>query len=60
MKLTITLRMDNAAFEHHGQEVARILERVADDVRDFESLKGLNNTLRDTNGNQVGTAKVTK
>lgn len=64
MKLTITIQMDNAAFEdsNAGPEVARILRNLADDMDEGGSLTspGAHATLRDINGNTVGKAKVSR
>lgn len=54
MTFTVTINMDNAAFEEDGQaganEVARILKRLASQVQS----SGFIHTLRDINGNEVG------
>jgi hypothetical protein len=54
MTLTITINTDNAAFEDDMRgELARILRKLA---KDFE--QGNNpTTIRDINGNTVGTVK---
>ncbi len=60
MKLTITIQMDNAAFtDNSGAEVARILREFADRSED-ETDSSWDNTysLRDINGNKVGTAEI--
>lgn len=61
--LRITIKMDNAAFEdNEGPEVARILRAYAAHIDDgcrwdaYDAEK----TLRDSNGNTVGEAKVTR
>lgn len=47
---TITIDTDNAAFSHDGEEVARVLESVAESIR-----YGLDSdSVRDSNGNTVG------
>lgn len=58
MKLTITIKMDNAAFEEQGPEVARILTRYAKWVEGCTFV--CDARLLDVNGNHVGQAKVTK
>lgn len=61
MKATITIDMDNAAFDgRKGRELARILRQLAGTVgstklRDSDDFK-----LRDINGNTVGTFVVSK
>jgi len=59
MKLVISIRCDNAAFDPPGPEVSRILRELADSFAmedltpdsDFRS-------LRDLNGNKVGKVVV--
>lgn len=61
MKLTITIDLDNAAFEDGGAEdVARILASVAERIPDplTETNGPLN--LHDYNGNHCGTAEITE
>lgn len=62
MKLKITIEMDNAAFEeNNGTEAARILRTFADEIDGGNyPVSGIIKPLRDVNGNQVGTAKVTR
>lgn len=62
-KATITIRMSNAAFyedDHsapaQGQELARILRKLADSVEDCQEPNGA--TLHDSNGNRVGEMEV--
>ena len=55
MKLTIEINLDNAAFEDES-EVFRIVSHVGEVV---EYRPGWTKTLRDLNGNTVGTAVVT-
>jgi len=57
MKLTVNIRMDNAAFEDAG-ELSRILRDLAKtlDGRTFDSECG--STVRDINGNTVGTYQI--
>ena len=61
MKLTITIQMDNEAFEGNPYpEVKSILDDLG---RRFDSgwlFDGEAIPLRDSNGNTVGQAKVTK
>ena len=60
MKVTLEIRCDNAAFNEGGYgpgyEVARILERLAGEVRDYLG----DNVLMDGNGNRVGYFAVFK
>jgi hypothetical protein len=54
MKLTITIKLDNAAFDSYG-ETARILRKLADryaEEPDHELSNPIN--LFDVNGNKVG------
>lgn len=63
MKVTIKISMDNAAFEHNGAELARILKKYAHHIEEFETLNPYDNenvSLMDINGNTVGTVKITK
>lgn len=59
MKFSLTVNMDNAAFETEdgnaasGGELARILERIADTVRADEFEGGETGSARDINGNKV-------
>lgn len=55
--LTVKIKTDNAAFEPNiPAECARILRELADRLdRDYEQ----DGTLRDSNGNTVGTFKLT-
>lgn len=59
MNLTITIQLDNAAFEEDGpEEVARILanlsERLPDPLRETNG----DFSLHDANGNFVGKARI--
>ena len=56
MKITIIIRMDNAAFEEGG-EVKRILNDMTRKMDDIVR-PGDNGNLRDINGNAVGSWKV--
>lgn len=59
MKLTITIQMDNAAFEGDpGSEAGRILVELIENLDAQELRPGLSETLRDVNGNTIGKAKV--
>ncbi len=62
MKLTLTIDMDNAAFEspNAGPEAARILRHVARKVDGYTGLKDFECPLMDINGNRVGQAEVTE
>lgn len=60
MRYTVTIEMDNAAFEDApGEEVARILRALAD-LEDGHPhfAPGHEQALLDANGNEVGTADV--
>lgn len=61
MKVIITIDCENAAFEESPRfEVSRILTEVADRIAslDFNEPFDRNLTLRDHNGNKVGTMEV--
>jgi hypothetical protein len=61
MKYTIEIEMDNAAFDKSpGDEVARILIRLANRVSGEVCKVGDVTPLMDHNGNRVGTARVLK
>lgn len=62
MKITIEISTDNAAFEEQGagNEVARILTKLAGDIPDWPGTNEFTLTLRDINGNKVGTCKAEK
>lgn len=61
MKLTITIQMDNAAFEPDPEhETICILTSLAVGIREDQLAPGWSATLQDSNGNTVGKAKVTK
>jgi hypothetical protein len=55
--INITINTDNAAFED-GDELPRILRRLADTIghEDLTTFDGW--SLRDVNGNKVGTVRV--
>ena len=52
--LKIRIKTDNQAFEQEGQEVARILRGLADQVEYLDKLQESQLPLRDLNGNTVG------
>jgi hypothetical protein len=62
MTLTITIKMDNAAFfddsgaPSHGPEAANILRQLAQVCEDCGELSDFHRRLLDTNGNIVGHA----
>lgn len=60
MRLTIKLDMDNDAFDSDMTEAGRILRDVADKLEGGLSPDpyDTNITLRDVNGNTVGTARI--
>lgn len=59
MKLSVTLSLDNAAFDDSG-EASRILKDVADSLILSGVYVGLRFPIHDINGNNVGTMRVTK
>ncbi len=61
MRCTITIEMDNAAFEDHsGVELACILKGAARKLEAFQTFDEDSTVihLRDTNGNTVGKLEV--
>ena len=52
--LKIRIKTDNQAFDQEGQEVARILRGLADQVEYLDKLQESQLPLRDLNGNTVG------
>ena len=62
MKATITINMDNAAFEELGDDLARILNNSANRLRQYPLVVGDKTDtywpLYDSNGNKVGEFKV--
>ena len=59
MKLTLSINMDNAAFEDiPGVEAARILRDAANKVSDAQPDELLEFRLSDANGNKVGSVIV--
>ncbi len=58
MKLTITIKMDNAAFDD-SQEAGRILRDLAEKLDNEGAYAGLVLSARDTNGNTVAHLMVT-
>ena len=61
MKLTIEIKLDNAAFEgDNGIEIARILRKLAAGMDGTFYTSGDSGDLRDHNGNTCGKWKVTK
>ena len=61
MRITITIKCDNAAFVECGEgaEVARILRRLSDSLDGNPIDPGDECRLIDFNGNAVGTYKAT-
>lgn len=56
---TLTIHLDGAAFgEDAEQEIARILRREADKLKNYEYHVGHSMTLLDVNGNDCGRAKI--
>lgn len=58
MTLTVTIHMDNAAFDPAGPEAARILRRLATNLEFSDLTAGYAELLMDINGNRVGLASV--
>ena len=54
----IKIDTDNQAFNQEGQEVARILRGLADQVEHLDKLQKCRLPLRDLNGNTVGYCKT--
>lgn len=60
MTAKIEIQMDSAAFTHEpGEELARILRKLADNLDGADITPADSNKLRDVNGNTVGTFTVT-
>ena len=60
MKITIKIKMDNAAFvESNNGELARLLEDIAKKVRDGNDIRRLRPAILDINGNVVGSITIT-
>lgn len=61
MKLTIEIKLDNAAFGgYNGHEIARILRKMATGLDDTDCSIGDRGPLGDINGKPCGKWKVTK
>ena len=59
MQATITVRMDNAAFETDpAGELAHILRHLADRIEHQWERDHIELPLRDVNGNYIGTCKI--
>lgn len=58
MKTSIVIDLDNAEFEESLQGLSDILRGIADDI-DFGELPMDTKWILDTNGNKVGTWKLT-
>ena len=60
MKATITINMDNAAFEELPSiELARILQKLAEHISGYELVYAPETyTLKDINGNTVGKMQI--
>jgi len=52
--LKLKINTENAAFDQEGQEVARILRGLADQVEHLDKLQECQLPLRDINGNTIG------
>ena len=57
MECTVKIKMDNAAFVDDPSETARILREAAAKC-EHNGLNGLEHSLRDINGNKVGSLIV--
>lgn len=56
MEFNLTMNMDNAAFEETpGQELSRILKRLASGLLDITPADELTGNIHDINGNKIGT-----
>jgi hypothetical protein len=61
VKFTLTINMDNAAFEpYNGNQLALILERFSKRLEGYDFTPGEGLPLMDINGNKVGTWEVTE
>lgn len=60
MHLTITMNLDNAAFEDGGtDEAKRAIDTALENVRgQWARVGGVNTNIRDINGNKVGTLLI--
>ena len=57
MKATVSIKMDNAAFEDNPRELGRILHGAAVTYGDCKGT--MSDVLWDSNGNRVGTITIT-
>lgn len=58
MNLIITINLDNDAFQGGtGDEVSRILKKYCQKISETDYLES---SIKDINGNTVGSAKITK
>lgn len=57
MQFTLTVNMDNAAFEDANLELETILNRVTERVQ-YADLSDLRFSVLDSNGNKVGMCSV--
>lgn len=61
MTVTITIDTEDAAFENQaGQEISRILIKLADRLETWEGRNEFKLKLMDFNGNNAGYCKATK
>lgn len=58
MQFTLTVNMDNAAFEDANLELETILNRVTERVQYADLTNTWSFTVYDSNGNKVGTCSV--
>lgn len=57
MQFTLTVDMDNDAFDRDGAELRRILLKVAKRLEDFDG-RADRGAVMDVNGNTVGTWRI--
>ena len=59
-KFELSINTDNAAFQDdYIDEIERVFASVIKSLTDADYLKGKHSNIRDTNGNVVGTFRVT-
>lgn len=59
MEFNLAMNMDNAAFEETpGQELSRILKRLASGLIDIAPGDTLEGKIHDINGNKIGTWEI--
>lgn len=60
MKFTLTIDMNNAAFEDDSGALVRILHMLTKGINDYGYEHADNLDIRDINGNVVGQATITE